>query len=440
MTNYEENKLLCKDAISIALSLGCRECKATISMGMENCIELRDGELDQINSSISCNLTLHLYVEGRYGVVSTNRIERDELCIFIKNSISNIRHLAIDEHRYLPDPSKYFDIRQCDLDLQNYDDNYERVSFDDKVAVAKQAYDEIVERAPELVSVSTMVDDNIVHTYMISSNGFEGEQKFSSFALSSSCYLKGIGDERPESSWYDYNVRWDKLTKDGIGTKCVERGLQKIGAKKVEAGSYCIIVENMVASKLLSPIIAAISGGAIQQEQSFLLEKLGVQVFSPLFTLIDNPAEIGNAGAQHYDSDGMALHKRTIIEKGVLKEYYVSQYISRKLGCEATTGSASVLKFPDSNINLEDIISNQSKALFITGFNGGNCNGTTGNFSYGIEGFLIENGKITKPFAEMVMTGNMIELWCNLSEIASDARINSSWQMPSLLFNNIIIS
>jgi PmbA protein len=76
----------------------------------------------------------------------------------------------------------------------------------------------------------------------------------------------------------------------------------------------------------------------------------------------------------------------------------------------------------------------------VTGFNGGNCNPTTGDFSYGIEGFLIENGKITQPVNEMNITGNMLTLWNNLVEIGNDARLTSNRRIPSLLFDNIDFS
>ena len=37
------------------------------------------------------------------------------------------------------------------------------------------------------------------------------------------------------------------------------------------------------------------------------------------------------------------------------------------------------------------------KGVHITGFIGGNCNGSTGDFSYGIEGFLVENESLKIP-------------------------------------------
>ena len=42
----------------------------------------------------------------------------------------------------------------------------------------------------------------------------------------------------------------------------------------------------------------------------------------------------------------------------------------------------------------EDMLKSMKKGVFITGFIGGNCNGSTGDFSYGIEGFLLKTEKL----------------------------------------------
>jgi PmbA protein len=80
------------------------------------------------------------------------------------------------------------------------------------------------------------------------------------------------------------------------------------------------------------------------------------------------------------------------------------------------------------------------KGIFVTGFNGGNCNGSTGDFSYGIEGFYVENGKIVHPVNEMNITGNMNDIWFRLAEAGNDIIESSSFKIPSLLFDKIDFS
>ena len=86
-------------------------------------------------------------------------------------------------------------------------------------------------------------------------------------------------------------------------------------------------------------------------------------------------------------------------------------------------------------INLTDILSSCDSGIYITGFNGGNCNQTTGDFSYGVEGFAFNDGKITHPVREMVITGNIISLWQNIIAAGTDARECTRWQIPTLAFS-----
>jgi len=86
------------------------------------------------------------------------------------------------------------------------------------------------------------------------------------------------------------------------------------------------------------------------------------------------------------------------------------------------------------------MVASLEKGLLITGFNGGNCNSSSGDFSFGIEGFLIENGQRTQPVSEMNMTGNMLDLWQQVAEVGNDPRRNNAYQIPSLRFDGVTVS
>ena len=62
------------------------------------------------------------------------------------------------------------------------------------------------------------------------------------------------------------------------------------------------------------------------------------------------------------------------------------------------------------------------------------------DFSYGIEGFFFDGGKILHPVREMVITGNMIHLWNRLRYAGSDARDCTRWQIPTICFDEVDFS
>ena len=94
----------------------------------------------------------------------------------------------------------------------------------------------------------------------------------------------------------------------------------------------------------------------------------------------------------------------------------------------------------EKDVSLEDILKLCGNGIYVTGFNGGNCNPVTGDFSYGVEGFAFSKGKITHPVREMLITGNILELWNNLTAVGSDARPSVRWQIGSLAFENVSFS
>lgn len=84
-----------------------------------------------------------------------------------------------------------------------------------------------------------------------------------------------------------------------------------------------------------------------------------------------------------------------------------------------------------------DILDLCGSGILVTDFNGGNCNSATGDFSYGVSGFLFENGKITSPIDSMLITGNMTDLWSNLLAAGSDPVPGMSRQVPTLAFRGV---
>ena len=90
-----------------------------------------------------------------------------------------------------------------------------------------------------------------------------------------------------------------------------------------------------------------------------------------------------------------------------------------------------------NEIAQKDILDLCGSGILVTDFNGGNCNSATGDFSYGVSGFLFENGKITSPIDSMLITGNMTGLWSNLLAAGSDPVPGMSRQVPTLAFRDV---
>jgi len=165
-----------------------------------------------------------------------------------------------------------------------------------------------------------------------------------------------------------------------------------------------------------------------------------MRIGSDLMNIIDDPFIISGRGSTLFDREGMATEKRSVVENGILKTYYIDTYYGKKLEMEATTGSTTNIVLNPGDKDLEGLLASINRGILVTGFNGGNSNGATGDFSYGIEGFLVEKGELVRPVAEMNITGNFKQLWNNLVAVGSDVDTSRSWRLPSIVFDNVDFS
>ena len=434
----ESNKKLAQEAMDYALKNGCQAAKVVVYANSNTSFELRDAKIDKLQQASEGGMSISLYVDGRYGSLSTNRLERKELETFIRNGIESTRYLAKDEARTLPDASRYYKGGQPDLQL--FDAKLASIEPDDKMALAKAVAEEVLGKDERIISVSTSYSDGENFSYSITSNGFEGESKSTEFSLFADVAIKGEGEARPSAYWYDSALFYNDLIKKGIGQKALERVLRKLGQKKVQSGKYTMVVDPINSRQLLSPLISALYGSALQQKNSFLLNKLNEKVVSDQLTLVDEPHLIKSSGARYFDNEGIATKRRSIIENGVLKTYFIDTYNAKKMEVEPTISSPSLMAMQTGDKDLDGLVAGVSKGILVTGFNGGNCNSSTGDFSYGIEGFLIENGKLVQAVTEMNVTGNMLSLWASLIGKGNDPRLSSSWRIPSLVFEGVDFS
>jgi len=434
----KEHKDLAKWAMKYALEKGCSDARVSVYSRTGSSFEYRDTQLDRLEQSNESGMNIQLFVDGRYASYSTNRLNKKELERYISNGVDATRYLAKDEFRKLPQPDRYYKGDGKGLDI--FDKDADKVTVDQKLTLIKDTTAEIFDTDPRLISVTSDYGDGKSGSYMVTSNGFEGESASTYFALSAGASMKDEGDERPSGYWWDQSIFWNKLQKQGIGKTAYERTVRKLGQEKIASGVFPMLLDNTMTRRLLSPIMQALNGNNIQQKNSFLINKTGEQITSEKFTLIDDPHIPQASGARWFDGEGVATVKRTVIENGVLRTYYIDTYSGAKMDVEPTVQSASILTCVHGNKDFEQILASVNRGIWVTGFNGGNSNSTTGDFSFGIEGFLIENGKAIKPINEMNITGNLLTLWQNLVEVGNDPQLSSSWRIPSLLFDRVNFS
>ena len=437
--NNKEKMELAEWAMEYSLKSGANESIVDISNSRNIEIEYRDKKLDKLQESTQNSLNLQIYANQRYSSHSTSDLRKEELKKFIEEAVASTKYLTEDKFRSLPDP-KYYPSR-TDLDLKLKDTSYENIDPTSRVTLASDIEKEAMEISDLIISSTAGYYDTYEESIKLHSNGFKGESAGTFFSAGAQVTVNDKEGGRPED-WFYATTRFrnELPSPQVLGSEAAKRALRKIGQKKIESGEYQMLVENRASGRLLSVFSRAMTARAIQQKSSFLDGMIDKKIASEKLTVIDDPSLQKGLGSRLFDNEGIAAEKRVMIEKGVLKNYFIDNYYGKKLGWNPTTAGPSNVVFEYGTKTFDELLKEIKKGIIINGFIGGNSNNTTGDFSFGIVGLYVENGQIVKPVNEMNISGNAKDVWNQLVEMGNDPYQYSSNLAPSMLFEKIQFS
>jgi PmbA protein len=437
--NRQERIDLIEWVVKHTLASGADQVAAALHNRREIEIEFRDRKLEKLTESVRNRLSLDIYTGHRFSGHSTNDLRKDALAGFIEEGVASTRYLAQDEFRELPDPKFYPAGKQKVPQIR--DEHYETVETPGRVEIASEIEAVAMSESDKVLSTTSWFSDVLAHTTQMHSNGFLGEVEGTRYEAGAEVTVDDPGGGRPQDwSWAEVRFHRDLPSASELGREAVRRALRKIGQEKIETGRYDMIVENRVAQRLLRMFSGPMTARALSQKNSFLEGMVGESIASDKFTAIDDPLLPKGLGSRLFDGDGLAAKRRIMIEGGVLRQFYVDNYYGRKIGMDPTTGSPSNIVFETGARSLEEMIRDTTRAILVNAFIGGNSNSTTGDFSFGIVGLLIENGEITKPVNEMNISGNAKQFWQQLTQMGNDPDPYDSVRCPSMYFTDVQFS
>jgi PmbA protein len=348
------------------------------------------------------------------------------------------RTIAVDPFRALPDPALYQG--RANLDLQLYDPRQATLTPTERRRVAEEleAAARAAPHAKDILSVTSGFYDSTSQLCQVHSNGFEGTSQETSFGVSCSVSMKDADGRRPED--YDSaNSRFhaDLAAPSEVGRRATERTARRLGSRKVASAVVPMVLENRAAGRLVGFLFGALSARALQQKSSFLDGKLGKSVASAKLTLTDDPHLTRGFASRLWDEEGIAAKPFPVFDKGVLRSFYVDTYYGKKLKMAPTTSGRSNLKWALGSKGLDALVAEVTDGFWVTEFLGGNSNGTTGDFSLGVQGFRIHKGQRAEPVSEMNISGNHLAFWSKLAEVGNDPYPYSSARTPTLLFDAV---
>jgi len=211
-------------------------------------------------------------------------------------------------------------------------------------------------------------------------------------------------------------------------------------AKTMIMADYCpsgvmpVVIHNEFGGVLFHEACGhSLEATSVAKGNSVFSGKLGQQIASPVVTAIDDGTLPNEWGSLNVDDEGTPTQRNVLIENGILKSYLVDKLNGRRMGMKSTgSGRRQSYKFaPTSRMNntfiangnstFEEIISNTERGLFAKKLGGGSVNPATGDFNFAVmEGYLIENGKITKPVRGATLIGTGAKVLENIDMVGNN--------------------
>ena len=434
----EDLLALAQRAVEAAAAAGAAGTFASTSRGRDVELSVRDGAVETVKDAGSMGLSIRLWVDGRYGSHRTNDLRGDALDRFVAEAVALTRAVQPDPHRVIPDPVLFEGRSTADLEL--VDASVESLTREERLEICMTQNTELVGQ-DKVISATSGVSSHTRQSAMASSNGFSGTHARTSVWLGSEVTLKGEGDRKPEGwMWGGAVHRAELPDPKAIAATALERVQLRLGSVKGPSKRTKMVVDPAAAGRILGHLLRPANGRSLSQGQSFWAEHLGKKAVSDKLTLIDDPLLRRGFSSRPYDGDGIAAKPMSLIEGGVLQNVYIDTYYGDKLGMAPTaTGGSNQLVTPGER-PLASILADIGDAIYVTSWLGGNSDPTTGDFSLGLRGHLVEKGQVGGPIDEMNITGNLVDLFANLVEVGSDPWPYSSRRVPTLVFDAVDFS
>jgi PmbA protein len=231
-----------------------------------------------------------------------------------------------------------------------------------------------------------------------------------------------------------------------IGRIAAERTVRRLNARQLDTMQIPVLFEAPIASSLLGHFVGAVSGSSLYRKSSFLLDQLDKQIFSPHIQIADVPDIRRGLGSSPFDDEGVRVQRRTVVENGVLRGYFLGSYSARKLGMR-TTGNAGgnhnlILRSATDQPALDcaGLLKQMGRGLLVTELLGHGINPVTGDYSRGAAGFWVEHGEIQYSVNEITIAGNLKGMFRNIIAVGNDVLIQGSRQCGSILVDGMTVA
>lgn len=431
--NISELKEVAQYTLSRLKEYGADEAQCKVQFGVVDEINVDAGEFSLMRSTFDSAVTMKVIKDMKKGVIAINKIDKDSIdeaakeCVAAAEVASEDDCLSIAEKQENEDFS--FGVSESD-----------REKFFERI---KEYLDDVKNEFPKVFIEQLIADFADSKSVYANTNGTEFSYRTAYYSMGS---MYSAHDGENATSFNSTGVDFVDLS-EPIMNKGTQRMMYELCEKELDAepfeGKFTGVA--VFAPSALGDIIATAIDNftgdeTIIDNTSPWRNKLGEKVASDSLTVRLIPIDERIIGGERYTAEGYRTRNCDVIKNGVLENFTLSEYAAKKSGEKRCSTLSGCMEVVAGNTPYDELISKIKKGILVCRVSGGSPAGN-GDFS-GVakNSFLIENGKITKPVLETMLSGNLADMLLNVTDISKETAEDGSTVYPWVAFDGVTVS
>jgi TldD protein len=420
---------LVRETLETALASGAGTAEVYAEERRSTSLRLDDGKIEELTSGVDRGAGVKATAGQTTGYAYSNRLDPDALREAARSAAAAARggeRIAIRDFRRAEPPVVHPAAEPAD-----------GVPRDRKVGWLREADETARSLDPSVRQVSGSYGDSVLRVLIASSDGtwVEDERHRLRLIVSVVASRDGMmqtGFEGPAAlGGIELLERHPPAETARIAA---QQAVTMLDGVPAPAGEMAVVLGPGGGGVLFHEACGhGLEADTVGKEASVYRGRLGEPLASPLVTGVDDSTVAGEWGSFSFDDEGTPAGRTVLIEEGELRSYMYDRYWGRRDGAEPTANgrrqSYSNLPIPRmTNTSIlpgesepESVIADTARGLYAKKLGGGQVNPATGDFVFGVaEGYLIEDGKITRPVRGANLIGNGMAILQAVDAVASD--------------------
>ncbi|HWS55057.1 MAG TPA: TldD/PmbA family protein [Pyrinomonadaceae bacterium] len=440
---------LATELVAAMRKQGVDACDVLVMDSSEFNTDVRLGKIEKLEQNISKGLGLRIIKNGATALTYTTDFTGKSVKQLVSDTLDIVKVSSADPHNGLA-PKEHLGAHEGRLDL--FDETLARMSPEKKLDMAREMEAAGMKFDKRITNTegSSWYDSTNQYT-LANSDGFTGQYRTTVASLSTS-FLAEENGVKQKDYWYSFNRFVNRLASPKeIGEEAARRTVAKLGGRKPKSQKVPVVLDPLVARGFISMLFNAASGRSVYRKSSFLADRVGQEIASPLITVVDDAVIPDGPASRPFDAEGVKSASMTLVDKGVLKSYVCDAYAARRLGLKPTGHAArSYQSMPgvgSTNLYLKagasdpkEMVKSVKNGLYLKALFGQGVNYVTGDISRGAAGFWIENGEVTYPVQEMTLAGNALDILKNITAVGNDLSFRfGGTASPTILISEMTV-